>query len=157
MKIANAKVNISGDYLMVLVPKDHRDALYSLVSKLKEGYAFLEIKKVFRPRTTGRRSQENKFRGGCRDIADQIGVPFEEMCEAMKRMAVEEGYPTKIAFDGTDIPVSTSEASREEEALLIRVMHRYADEYSLYLTEYDNEEVAYKSVGGRTRWEMRNL
>lgn len=116
----------------------------------------VDIRRPFTPRTTGARSQENKFRGGCRDISEQIGVPFEEVCEAIRRMATEEGFPMTEAIDGKMVPISTANASIEQEALLIRVMHRFADEHNLYLHEVDCYG-SYRTVGGRSREEMSRL
>ena len=126
------------------------------LSKLVGKTVSVEIRRPFQPRTTGPRSQENKFRGGCRDISDQLGLPFDEVCEAIKRIATDEGYPMTQAIDGTMVPISTSAASLEDEAMLIRVMHRFADEHNLYLTEYD-EYGSYRTVGGRSRDEMQKL
>jgi len=44
----------------------------------------------------------------------------------------------------------------EDEALLIKVMHKFADEHNLYLTEYDCYG-SYRTVGGRSRAEMQKL
>ena len=126
------------------------------LSKLVGKTVSVEIRRPFQPRTTGPRSQENKFRGGCRNIAEQLGLPFEEVCEALRRMATEEGYPMTEAIDGTMVPISTANASIENEALLIKVMHRFADEHNLYLIEVD-EFGSYRTVGGRSRDEMQKL
>ena len=158
MKIPNAKIlEIKGQKVLIDLPAGIIQGFQVFVSTLHDGWVSLECKKPFRPRTTGPRSQENKFRGGCRDIAEQLDIPFEDVCEAMRRMATSEGYPTKYGIDGEEAPISTARASREEEAILIRVMHRFADENNLYLTEYDDEEKTFRSVGGRNRGEMRGL
>lgn len=158
MKIPNARIlEISGNRVLVELPAGIVDGFKAFAKNLREGWFAFECKKPFRPRTTGPRSQENKFRGGCRDISEQLDVPFEDVCEAIRRMAVEEGYPVKYTIDGKEAPISTARASREDEALLIRVMHRFADENNLYLTEYDDEGKAFQTVGGRSREEMRDL
>lgn len=158
MKIPNAKIlEVSGHKAIIELPDGIISGFQAFCDTLPCGWVNLECKKPFRPRTTGPRSQENKFRGGCRDIAEQLDVPFEDVCEAMRRMAVDEGYPTKFGIDGRESPISTARASREEEAILIRVLHRFADENNLYLTEYDDEEKPFRSVGGRSRTEMREV
>lgn len=158
MKIPNARIrDISGNRVVIEFPAGIMEGFTTFAKTLREGWCALECKKPFRPRTTGPRSQENRFRGGCRDISEQLDVPFEDVCEAIRRMAVEEGYPVKYTIDGKEAPISTARASREEEALLIRVMHRFADENNLYLTEYDNEGKIFQTIGGRNREEMRNM
>ena len=94
------------------------------------------------PRTTGHRSQNTRFRGHCRDIAKQLSTPdrtysAEYVAEAMKRMAVREGYPREVCpIDGRSIPQSEALANREEAALLITQTQDFADQHAMYLTEY---------------------
>lgn len=121
----------------------------------------------FRPRSTGKRSQNHHFRGHCRDISLQLVEPETdllaytegEIADAMKRMAVADGYHTKMSADGIEVPESEAVASMEQENILINVCHRFADEHALWLTEYDDTvdpPVAYRTVGGRTREEMEH-
>lgn len=121
-----------------------------------------------RPRTTGYRSQSNRFRGHCDDIAGQIkdgvdGVQSyssHEIAEALKRMAVYQGWPTKLSPDGIEVPISEAEASVEEEQILLMVQQQFADAHDLWLIEYDDSvapPIPYKSVAGRTRKEMEAL
>jgi hypothetical protein len=118
-----------------------------------------------RPRSTGERSQNHHFRGHCRDIAAQVvdietGVPLyteDEIAQAMKRMAVSNGYPTRLGVDGIEIPESEAVASVEQANVLINTTHQFADEQSFWLHEYDDTvtpPVSYRTVGGRTRKEM---
>lgn len=122
------------------------------------GYVRISIDTPARPRTTGPRSQEARFRGHCDDIAQQIPeYSATEIAEAMKRMAVSEGYPTHLSLDGVETPDSTATLTVEQETILLRVQDRFADEHGLWVTEYDDTvkpPVAYRCVGGRTRKEM---
>lgn len=117
-----------------------------------------------KPRSTGRHSQNSHIWGHCTDIADQI-TDDEGFClytkseieQAMLRMAVSEGYPTKLSIDGSEVPASLSRATSEEAAVVIDVIHRFADIHNLYLTEYDTETMQpYRTIGGRSREEMEN-
>jgi hypothetical protein len=120
-----------------------------------------------RPRSTGYRSQCNRFRGHCADIAAQVldgkGEPAyteREIAEAMKRMAVEEGWPTHLSVDGIEEPMSESTATVEQEDILLKVQQRFADLNDLFLTEYDDSAappIPYRSKGGRTRQEMEAM
>ena len=119
---------------------------------------------VARPRSTGYRSQSNRFHGHCNDIAEQVvdarGEPVytpAQVAAAMKRMAVSDGWPTMLSLDGTEEPMSEANASVEQEMVLLRVQERFADEHGLWLREYDDSvapPIPYKSIGGRTRREM---
>ena len=125
----------------------------------------VKLQLPFRPRSTGYRSQNSRFHGHCKDIADQcvdeagrLIYSQEEIKEYLKREAVKEGYPTKWSpLDEAVIPIGTSEASVEDMGVLIQVVNRCADEHSFWLTEYDENNVPYKSLAGRTRAEMEVL
>ncbi|MCH8476359.1 MAG: hypothetical protein LAT56_00235 [Wenzhouxiangella sp.] len=152
---------------MVDLPEDVRQSVELFIQDSKDkrgGYAHIEIAKPKRPRTTGYRSQNSRFRGHCEDLANQItepdGTPVytaDMIALALKRMASEEGYPWRLGIDGVREPHSTSEVTLEEMKILLDVQQRYADEHSFYLTEYDEEGLSYRSVGGRSREEMQKL
>ena len=120
-----------------------------------------------RPRSTGYRSQSSRFRGHCDNIAEQVvnakGIPVysaKEIAEAMKRMAVAEGWPTKLSIDGNEVPMSEGDATMEQENILLMVQQRFADSHDLWLYEYDDSvapPVPYKSKCGRTRREMETM
>jgi hypothetical protein len=115
-----------------------------------------ELSLPHRPRSTGPRSQNSRIHGNCQNIADQLrDYTPEQVKAAMKRMAVSDGYPTMLSLDGIEVPKPTRYASVEEAKLVLDVIQRFADEHSLYLTEYDDDG-PYQTVGGRTREEMRN-
>lgn len=121
----------------------------------------IRIDRPFRPRTTGPRSQSARFRGHCEDLAQQIPGEYtaKQIADAMKRMAVADGYRTRLSIDGTEEPVSEAELSMEEESLLLKVQQRYADVHGFWLTEYKDtehpEQGTYRSVGGRSYAEMQ--
>ena len=93
------------------------------------------------PRTTGPRSQNTRFRGHCKSVAEQLSTPgrpytTNEIADAIKRMAVDEGYPVTMAIDGVVVPQSEAHASMHEATILITVVQRFADEHGLWLIEY---------------------
>lgn len=115
----------------------------------------VELTRPYRKRSAKERGQNRRFRGHCRDIADQIrddeGEPIhtsDQIAEAIKRMAVEEGYPWRVSIDGITEPKSTAEVTVEEMQILLETQQRFADEHELYLTEYDENGREYKAVGG---------
>lgn len=140
-------------------PREYDAAIELLLDHIREiktDSLRVEISKVKRPRSTGRGSQNNHVWGHCTDIAAQLDDYNEnEIEEAMKRMAVSEGYPTKMSVDGAEVPKPFRDASIEEAKILLDVIHRFADIHNLYLTENDDEG-EYQSIGGRNREEMRS-
>lgn len=138
-------------------------ALLELAANKGINQLSVELQLPYRKRSSGFRSQNSRLHGHCKDIATQLmdtdsGEPTctaEEVKEAMKRKAVEEGYPTKWSpIDGEVIPLPTRQASVEEMQIILDVVQRFADEHELWLHEYDLDGVPYRSVGGRSREEM---
>ena len=109
-----------------------------------------------RPRSVGESSQNNHVWGHCTDISTQLPQYTKtDIEQAMMRMAVSEGYPTHLSIDGVETPVAFSQSSVEEAKILLDVIHRFADEHSLWLTEVDPDtKQEYRSIGGRSLKEM---
>ena len=144
--------------LTVFFDDQHRAALEKLIDKSRDrgdGRIHVEITRPYRKRTSRERGQNRRFRGHCRDIAAQIttadGEPLhtqEQIAEAIKRMAVDEGYPWRVSIDGLTEPKSTSEVTVEEMQVLLEVQQRFADEHELWLTEYDDNGLEFKAIAG---------
>ncbi len=156
-------VRLNGSDLVAFDPGSATVAVWQtldLIGQKTNGYYRVQISRPFRPRTTGPRSQSARFRGHCDDLSQQVpgGYSPTEIADAMKRMAVEYGYRTRLSVDGIETPVSEGDLSVEEEGLLLRVQQRYADIHGFWLTEYIDsehpEKGVYKSVGGRSYEEM---
>lgn len=144
--------------------EDSVTTLLETARKMRTSQLSVEIKLPFRPRSVGYRSQNARFHGHCSDLASQIihdGEPVytaEEIKEAMKRIAVTEGYPTKWSpIDSAVVPIPTRKASMDQMKLLLDCVQRYADEHGLWLHEYAKDGSAYRSVGGRTKEEMEDM
>ena len=146
------------DELHIVVPRDFGPSVVSLLERadrLHGGFVTVTLGTPKRPRSTGPRSQNSKVWGMCSDIADQfeasgIELSREKVYEAMKRMAVHEGYPTRFnPIDGIEEPESQSRVSVEQDQILIAVVQRFADENSLYLTEYDESGTSFRCIGGK--------
>lgn len=130
--------------------------------KRGDGKISFEITRPHRVQNKKPRGQNRRFRGHCRDIAEQITDEDgnrihspEQVAEAMKRLAVEEGYPWRVSLDGITEPKSTSEATVEEMQILLETQVRFADEHQLWLTEYDEHGREYKSVAGEPVYAYR--
>lgn len=139
-------------------PKEYELAVRALLEsadKKKITQLCWELSLPHRPRSTGPRSQNSRIHGNCKDIADQLtDYTPEQVKDAMKRMAVGEGYPTVLTLDGIEEGKPTRDSSIEEAKIILDVIQRFADTHGLYLTEYDDDG-PYQTVGGRPRNEMR--
>jgi hypothetical protein len=65
------------------------------------------------------------------------GNSFHVVKESIKKEAVLEGWPTEKLLDGTIIPKSEADVSKEECSIGIETAHRIAAEMSISLIEYD--------------------
>jgi hypothetical protein len=139
------------DDLRLSVPKEYRQALTLLLdrsAKKHNGYVTVTLGTPKRPRTTGPRSQNSWVWGACQSIAGQLDAEADRVYQAMKRMAVTEGYPTRYnPVDGVEEPESQRRVSVEQDAILIKVIQRFADENSLTLVEYV-DGIPTETVGG---------
>jgi hypothetical protein len=90
----------------------------------------------------------NAARGWSRDIAEQLGLEPDAVYDAMKRMAVAEGYPTRLnPIDGAEEPESSANVSAEQYSKLLETIKLFADTHGLYLTEIVNG-ARIKTIGG---------
>jgi hypothetical protein len=130
-------------------------------------YVRLRLDTPHKPRSTGPRSTNNRIRGHCADITEQLNnkgkaenISEEEVYAAMKRMSVESGYPTYLSMDGTEQPLPMHNASEEQALIVCKTINKFADVHGMWLTEYDDSvkpPIAYRSTGGRSRQEMEEL
>lgn len=144
------------------VNKDYADLIHKLRTGSKNQVQ-LRISKPFKPRSTGYRSQNHRFRGQCGDISKQVdGFTPAEVARIMKGLAVGNGYPTKTLgvnmkkHKKVTMPESEANLSVEQEDILIKTVQEFADRNEYWLTEYtkDKPPRAYHAVGGRSETEM---
>ena len=133
---------------------------------------------------TGARTPLNRFKGHSADIAEQLRVIYDIDCtpddvaQYGKRLAIPYGYPC-LEFKARTLKGSArlGLAGHEFESVLIpksmgdpmitdthiglanTVLASLADQYNLWLTEYDGpiddpDAKPYRTIGGRSRAEM---
>jgi len=146
--------------------RESLDVLLQRAGKKTAGYLYVRLDLPRRPRTTGPRSQNNRFYGQSEDLAQQVvdgqGEPIyskDQIHDAMLRMSVPEGYPTYLDLNGVETPLPSSLASVEQMSLVNRVIQRYADTHGFWLHEYvpdgPHKGEVYRSIGGRSYEEMQ--
>jgi hypothetical protein len=149
-----------------LVLKDAINILIERAAKKTAGYLYLRLDLPRRPRTTGPRSQNNRFYGHCEDLAEQVldegGEPKYDkgqIHDAMLRMSVPEGYPTYLDLNGVETPLPSAQATVEQMNVVTKTLQRYADIHSFWLHEYaadgPHKGEVYRSIGGRSFEEMQ--
>lgn len=152
------KATLTGG-LLIHLPKGYEGTITQILAKADKmhgGYIAVTLGTPKRPRSTGPRSQNSKVWGMVADIAEWFqsmgsdDIDNNRIYEAMKRMSIPEGYPTRFnPVDGIEEPESQSRVSVEQDQILINVIQRFADENSIPLTEYTREGHAVKTIGGK--------
>jgi stage V sporulation protein SpoVS len=153
------KARLSPDGLLLTIPRDYTEAIKIIADRATNkhsGFMTVTLGTPKRPRTTGPRSQNSKVFGMCTDIVEQfhqagmIDIDVDKVYQAFKRMAVAEGYPTRYnPIDGIEEPESQSRISVEQDAILIKVIQRFADENNMWITDYDEQGRQVRTIGGK--------
>jgi hypothetical protein len=97
----------------------------------------LRIEKPFKPRTTGKNSQNAHLNGHIQQICQETGEDFDATKIEIKRRAIKRGYGFKTALGGDPVPKSESRASTIECGYLIDEAHEVAAFLNIRLIEND--------------------
>ena len=133
------------EYVMVIPPefKSYSNALLEWCYKNRAGVVSVTLSPPKKPRTTGRFSQNNHFKGHVRQISVETQNSFSAVEYAILQRALEHGYPQEcdsggnLLFDllGNPSPLNQKDASSEDFSILIETAHVIADELQIRLVE----------------------
>jgi len=151
MKITLRISSIKNNFLSFIIPfSETWNSVNALVEKAKlkhNGYMNIEITLPHRPRSKGKRSQNSRIWGMCGSIAYQLNIEVQEVYQAMKKIAVENGYPV-VNVCNIITAKSQTKASVEEAGILIATIQEFADSNNLWLIEYDDDGKICRTLGG---------
>ena len=120
--------------LIAELPPNYETAMKVFVEKLHGGPAIIQLKKWYRSRSTGWKSQNHHINGHIAQIAEATGNDFDTVKYICKYAAITAGYP----FDQKGslvIPWSESRIDTIQAAILIDTIHRVAAEEGVNLIE----------------------
>ena len=107
-------------YYPSLAVKSELLRLLESVQSKYNSYVSIEIKKPYKPRTTGKNSQNNLFWKLVEIIADETGEELHVIENELKQKAITKGYPSHISkISGKPIPESTTKVNTVEMSYLI--------------------------------------
>jgi hypothetical protein len=109
-------------------------AIKTFVSKLHEGLATVQLKKWYRLRSTGWKSQNHHLNSHVQQIAEETGNDFETVKVYIKTEAIARGYNYDILQDIV-VPWSETRADTLQCSILIDGAHMLAAEYGVNLRE----------------------
>ena len=139
------KDNESREITFKLNPMDYNGFII-FETALKTGYCRIRIEKPRKPRTTGKRSQNNNVRGTARQIHNHSGQGIESIIEYAKCKAVDEGIiPALEDENGMSIRnpwgyvrgTGESTWSTIEAAGVIEILRGIANDMGIKLKEYE--------------------
>ena len=120
------------------IPVFVRDYYWYLVNELLDRgikYHKLRVSAPFKPRSTGRFSQQAHFNGHVAQLARHTGYDFDAMKFYVKKKAIKRGWPIDIQPDKEAIPRSEAKVSSEEIHAGIEECHQLAAEADIILIE----------------------
>lgn len=95
----------------------------------------LVIKKPFKARSTGLKSQNHHANGHVQQLCIQTGHDFEVMKYYTKKLAISRGFPFDTAPDGSVVPWSETRIDMEQCGYWIEAIHQFAGENDIRLRE----------------------
>jgi hypothetical protein len=115
---------------------------------MDEGRPFvLELKRFYKARTTGQKSQNHHINGHTQQLCMITGNDFNTMKTFLKLGAIEQGYPFDTIIDPTVDPEAEQAIRKEpwsetridtlQAGYLIDYIHQFADENGYKLIEGD--------------------
>ena len=119
-----------------------QEALKKVLTSCRDKYndfVQVTIKPPYRPRTTGKGSQNHHLNGHIIQLCNLTNHSYEEIKYCVKMKAVEMlNYPYSM-IDGYILPKGESECNTEECAKLIEAAHILAAEWGFILKEENND------------------
>lgn len=114
----------NADLLAFPMPDEpYRSRLKEVLDRCWEksnGFVSITIERPYKPRTTGEKSQNNKFYALVTQIAKETGNDIEDVKNGVKERAIKRGYPYSINPISKSIqPYSTTKVNTVEMSYLI--------------------------------------
>jgi hypothetical protein len=124
-----------GTLLLSVKEYEARTLLAEMVKKCEQkysGFARIEISPPYRPRTTGKDSQNNLIWKLITEISKATGNEIQDVEEAVKERACKRGYPYRInKITGRAKPKSMTEIDTVEAGYLIEELYQICAEYGV--------------------------
>lgn len=100
--------------------KSQMQKLQAGAEEKSNGYMTADITRVYKSRTTGEGSQNNKFYALVTAICNETGNDMEDVKDALKERAIKRGYPYRYnELTGKIKPYSTTQVNTVEMGYLI--------------------------------------
>lgn len=142
MKIT-CKIVPDGKHRSIKFTRTQQESLKKIFSECEDnfnGYIRVKFEKPYKPRTTGKNSQNSKWYRDLQKIAVATDNDIETIKYIVKHMAVSRGYPAQIARDGRFkniqgmyLGVSSADVDTKQFSILIQCTQQLADDEGINL------------------------
>lgn len=126
-------------FLVLSAPGEVKAMLRGLVDLCKEkygGYVRCDMSPPYKPRTTGKGSQNSKIWACIQQIAEATGNDLQDVEDYIKERAMKRGYPYSMnQLTGRPRPLSMTLIDTKEASILIDELHQLAAELGINLVE----------------------
>jgi len=126
------KVTLSKDGLLLNIPLSSRLGVEHFVKGLNDGIATITMKKYYKGRSTGPKSQSHHLWGHAAQLGEHLGYDRREMLYLIAEMT--PSWPI-IAHNGHCAPASESKIDKLTASQAIDICHRIAAEEGIELIE----------------------
>lgn len=100
--------------------KEKMQEVVKIAHEKSSGFLTCDIKRVYKSRTTGEGSQNNKFYALVTEICKETGNELDDVKDALKERAIKRGYPYRVnKLSGRIRPYSTTEVDTVQMSYLI--------------------------------------
>ena len=115
--------------------KSQMQKLQAGAEEKSNGYMTVDIARVYKSRTTGEESQNNKFYALVTAICNETGNDMEDVKDALKERAIKRGYPYRYnELTGKIKPYSTTQVNTVEMGYLIDEAIQLCSELGIILS-----------------------
>jgi hypothetical protein len=115
--------------------KSQMQKLQTGAEEKSNGYMTVDIARVYKSRTTGEGSQNNKFYALVTAICNETGNDMEDVKDALKERAIKRGYPYRYnELTGKIKPYSTTQVNTVEMGYLIDEAIQLCSELGIILS-----------------------
>lgn len=118
--------------------------LFETIKAKYNGFMRCQFSAPYKPRTTGKASQNHRINGFLMQICNETGNDFDDLKMYCKKRAIRRGYPVKVDGQGYPIisletgdyiPESESKIDTVQASYLIEEIEQLASELGITLAE----------------------
>ena len=129
-----ARVAYDPGRLSIEVAPGQETTIKVFIEKLRGGPAVIQLKKWYRSRSTGWKSQNHHINGHIAQLAREFAMDFDTIKLHLKHQAISRGYPYDL-LDDCVYPWSETRIDTLQASFLIDEIHQFSVDHGCNLIE----------------------